>query len=110
MKSYELTTGTQLYSVEFSGSNGQFDFLEISLVYDKSDTHTTIYDSYNLELVATHIQSLSIKNSSQTYSLSNEIKFDMNSKNNKYNLHRQFVAWSCDGSSVAPLSATSQGK
>ena len=39
----------------------------------------------------------------QNYSLSNEIKYDTNNKIDKYNLYRQFVAWSCDGCSVAPL-------
>lgn len=66
LKLYELTTGTRLYSVKFSGANSQFNHLEISLVYDKSDAHTTIFDSNNLELGATHIQSLTIENASQT--------------------------------------------
>ena len=35
--------------------------------------------------------------------MSNEIKLDVSSKNNTYNLHRQFVVWSCDRRSVAPL-------
>ena len=37
-------------NVEFFGANIQFDWLETSLTYDKSDKHTTIYDSYNAEL------------------------------------------------------------
>ena len=39
----------------------------------------------------------------QTYNLSNKIKFGINNKNDKYNLYRQFVTWSCNGCYVAPL-------
>ena len=52
--------------MEFSGANRWFDFLEIFLVYEKSDAHSTIYHNYNLELVATHIQSRTIENASLT--------------------------------------------
>ena len=34
----------------------------MSLVYDKSDQHQTIYDSYDTELVSKLIQSLTIQN------------------------------------------------
>ena len=50
-KIYENSTGTNSINVEFYGSNRQFDKLELSLVYDKSDKHLTIYDSCNDELV-----------------------------------------------------------
>ena len=46
-KTYEISKGTDSLNVEFLGSNRQFDWLEISIVPDKSDKHTTIYDSYN---------------------------------------------------------------
>ena len=36
--------------------------LELSLVYDKSDKHTTIYDSYNVEQVAKEIKSVKLSN------------------------------------------------
>ena len=45
-----------------------------------------------LELTSTHIQSL--LNASQTYSLSNKIKYNVDNKNDHYVLHRQLVAWS----------------
>ena len=54
-----------------------------------------------LELTSTHIQSL--LNASQTYSLSNKIKYNVNNKNDHYVLHRQLVAWSWKGSSAALL-------
>ena len=34
------------------GSYRQFDWLEISIVPDKSDKHSTIYDSYNRERIS----------------------------------------------------------
>ena len=38
-KSYEVNVGTQTNVVEFKGVNKQFSFLEISLVYGKSEQH-----------------------------------------------------------------------
>ena len=46
-KTYEIKQGSDSLNVEFLGANRQFDWLEISLVNDKSDKHSTIYDSYN---------------------------------------------------------------
>ena len=51
-KTYEINTGQDSLEVEFLGANRQFDWIEISIVYDKSDKYTTIYDSYNRELAA----------------------------------------------------------
>ena len=47
---FEISAGTQSINVGFIGANKQFAFLEISLVYDKSDQHKTIYNSYNVEV------------------------------------------------------------
>lgn len=51
-KTCEMSVGSDNKNVAFLGSNTQFDWLEISLIYDKSYKHTTIYDSYNIELAA----------------------------------------------------------
>ena len=51
-KTYEIGFGQHSINIDFLGSNRQFDWLEISLVFDKSDKDTTIYDSYNVELVS----------------------------------------------------------
>ena len=48
------------------------DWLEMSLVSDKSDKHTTIYDSYNVELAAKYIKSVKLSNFIEIYSLTNE--------------------------------------
>ena len=54
-KRYEIKKGSDTLNVEFLGSNRQIDWLEISIVNDKSDNHTIIYDSYNREVAAQKI-------------------------------------------------------
>ena len=51
-KTYEIKQGSDSLNVEFLGANRQFDWIEISIVPDKSDKHTTIYDSYNREMAS----------------------------------------------------------
>ena len=43
-KAYEINIRTDSINIDFLRANRQFDWLELSLVYDKSDKHTTIYD------------------------------------------------------------------
>ena len=38
--------------IDFLGANRQFDWLELSLVYDKSDKHNAAYDSYDVEMAS----------------------------------------------------------
>ena len=102
-KTYEIKTGSDSINVEFLGANRQFDWLEISILNDKSDKHTTIYDSYNRELAAQKIKTLQLSNFTEIYSLTNEKKFDIDNLTQKHVLYKQFVAWNCNGSSVAPL-------
>ena len=73
-KTYEISKGQDSLNVEFLGSNRQFDWLEISIVPDKSDKHTTIYDNYNRELASQTIKSLKLSNFTEIYSLTNEKK------------------------------------
>ena len=51
-KTYERNVGQDSLNINFLGANRQFDGMELSLVYDKSDKHTTIYDSYNIEIAS----------------------------------------------------------
>ena len=102
-KTYEINTGSDSLNVEFLGSNRQFDWIEISIVPDKSDKHTTIYDSYNRELASQTIKTLQLTNFTEIYSLANEKKYDIDNLTQKHLLYKQFVAWNCNGSSVAPL-------
>ena len=73
-KTYEINVGQDSIDIDFLGANRQFDWLEISLVYDKSDKHTTIYDSYNHELAAKKIKLVKLSNFNEIYSLTNEKK------------------------------------
>ena len=102
-KTYEISAGTDSLNVEFLGSNRQFDWLEISIVPDKSDKHTTIYDSYNRELASQEINTLKLTNFTEIYSLTNKKKYDTDNLTQRHLLYKQFVAWNCNGSSVVPL-------
>ena len=51
-KIYKLQMGLEGFTVGFKGCKRQFDWLEISLVYNKSDKHLRIYNSYNAECAA----------------------------------------------------------
>ena len=44
-KTYKIKQGSDSLNVEFLGANRQFDWLEISMVNNKSDKHSTIYNS-----------------------------------------------------------------
>ena len=103
-KTYEIQKGSDSLNVEFLGANRQFDWIEISIVPDKSDKHTTIYDSYNREMAAQLIKSLRLSNFTEIYSLTTEKKYDTDNLTQLYLQYKQFAAWNCNGSSVAPLS------
>ena len=91
-QSFEINVRLQSLVVNFVGGNRQFVFLESSLVYNKSDQHKTIYDSYNVEVATQKIKSLKIGNSSLAHALTNEIKYDVDDAEDAYWLYAQFVA------------------
>ena len=91
-------------TVDFLGSSRQFAWLEISLVFDKSNKHTTIYDIYNVEVAAKYIKSIKLTNFNEIYSLTNEKKYDTDNLTQKHLLYKQVVAWACNACSTAPLS------
>ena len=101
--SYEVNVGTQTNVVEFKGKNKQFSFVEISLVYDKSELHNSVYDSYNAELAATHISSIQLENLNNKYGEINR-KYDLTEEHDKYLMYRNFVGWATgQGYTVGPL-------
>ena len=75
-KMYELQEGSQEFTVDFKACDRQFDWLEISLLYDKSNKHLTIYDSYNAECAARIIKKIELSNIWDAYSATNMMKFD----------------------------------
>ena len=60
-KTYEINIGQDSLDIDFLGANRQFDCIEWSFVYDKSDKHTTMYDSYNVKMAAKIIKSVKLK-------------------------------------------------
>ena len=103
-KTYPIQKGSDSLSVEFLGGNRQFDWTEISILHDKSNKYTTTYDSYNREMAAQLIKSLRLINFSDLCSLANEKKISTDNLTQKHLLYKQFLAWSCNGSSVVPVS------
>ena len=101
LKTYD--TGTQDFSVDFIAASRQFDWIKILLVFDKSDTHLTIYDSYNAESTARLIKSLEFRNVSEEHSTTNTLKYDTSNDLQKHLLCKQFVAWHTNGCLTAPL-------
>ena len=61
MKKHKLQTGSQEFTVEFKGCKRQLDLSEISLIYDKSDKHLSIYHSYNVQCAARSIKISSLQ-------------------------------------------------
>ena len=57
-KTHELQAGSLEFTVDSKGSDRQFDWLKISLLYDKSDKHLTICNSYNAECAARMIKKM----------------------------------------------------
>ena len=102
-QSFEINVGTQSQKINFYGAAAQFDFLEISIAFDKSDQHQTIYDSCDIELAAKTVQSLTIENASNTYSLTGTLELNIDNEDDKHLLYQMFVAYNCDGCSAAPL-------
>ena len=94
---FQVNTGTQDFTCTFKGAQRQFDWLEISTVYDRSYQHTTIYDSYDVELACFQIK---FENPSITYSLTGKLSYDLTREDDKNMLYKMLVAHSCDGCSL----------
>ena len=100
---FETNTGTQDFTCTFKGAQRQFDWLEISIVYDKSYQHTTIYDSYDLEIVAKLIKTVKFENKTKTYSLTGKLSDDLELEDEKHILYKMLAVYNCNGCSSAPL-------
>ena len=69
----------------------------------KSYQHSTVYDSYDLELAAKLIKTVKFESTSTTYSLTGKLSFDLKKEDEKNVLHKMLVAHACNGCSSAPL-------
>ena len=94
-QTFEVAEGAQTVSVDFQGASRDINWLEISLLYDKSYAHETVYDSYGVELAAQLIESIKFVNASKAYSLTGKISYDTNNKDEKYLMYKMFVAYIC---------------
>ena len=103
-KSYELVVGAQSKTFTFQNVFKQFTFLEFSLIFDRSDQHLNMFDSYNAEVAATQIKSIKLQNASNTYSRYSDIKFDLEDEEDRFTLYNSFVAFVTNGSSIVPES------
>ena len=72
-------------------------------MYDKSDVHKTIYDSYDIEHASTLIKNVELENASNNYSLLNDIDLDFENGFDKQQLCKQFVAYNCKSCISVPL-------
>ena len=100
----QLVVGAQSKTLTFTNVFKQFAFLEFSLLFDRSDQHLSIYDSYNAEAAATNIKSIKLQNASNTYSQHNTIKFDLEDEEDCFTLYNSFVVFVTKGSSIVPES------
>ena len=103
-KTFEINVGSQSHVVDFTGASRQFSFVEIRLVFDKSEQHNSQYDSYNFELASTMIGAVQLENLNNKYGELNR-KYDLNDEHDKYTMYKYFAAWATGGGpSVGPLS------
>ena len=102
-QSLEINTGTQSLKVNLRGLNKQIEWLEIPFVFEKSDQHQTVYDSYDIELVAKYLQLLALENASTTYSLTGQLQYNVSNEDDKHWLYQMFVAYHCARCRAAPL-------
>ena len=65
----------------FKVANRMFDWLEISLTYNKSNKHNTVCNSYNVKKA---IKSLELENISEAYNLTNQMKYDVTNKTQEH--------------------------
>ena len=61
-KTCEVATGSDSINIDFLDSSRQFNWLEIYLVFNKSNKHVSFYDSYNAKLAAKYIKLVKLLN------------------------------------------------
>ena len=88
---FEINKGTQSITVTFKGAQRQVQWLEISLIYDKSFQYLTTYDSYDLELATKLIEKIKFQNTTSTYILMGIIGYNQGNYEEKKSLYQMFV-------------------
>ena len=88
---FEINKGAQSITVTFKGAQRQVQWLEISLIYDKSFQYLTTYDSYDLELATKLIEKIKFQNTTSTYILMGIIEYNQGNYEEKKSLYQMFV-------------------
>ena len=101
---FEVAVGTQNFTCLFQGAQRQIDWVELSILYDKSYHHETIYDSYDVELAPKLIKTIKFDNASTTYSLTGQIEYNLEKEDDRNILYKMLAAFQCGGYSSATLS------
>ena len=99
-----MAIGTQNFTCLFQGAQRQIDWVELSIVYDKSYHHETIYDSFDVELATRIVKNIKFDNASTTYSLTGQLEYNLEKEDDRNNLYKMLSAFQCGGYSSAPLS------
>ena len=76
-KIYEIYIGKNSLDIDVLRANRQFEWIELFLVYDKSDKQTTIYDINNVEITSAIIKLVKLTNFTEIYSLTIEKKLTL---------------------------------
>ena len=100
---FRVGTDAQTFTCKFKGAKRQFDWFEISVVYDKLFQRTTIFDSFDLQPASKLIQTIKFENTTTTYSLTRKFSYDFEKDGDKNILYKMFIAKQCNGCSTAPL-------
>ena len=101
-QTYEMEVGSQSQTVKFTNMPTQIEWMEISIVYNKSYVHSTAYDSYDCEIAGFLISNIKIENA-KVYGTATELNYDLTNNNVKNQIYSNFVAYQCNGCSTAPL-------
>ena len=98
-----MNVGAQSRKVNFYSFPSQFEFIEISIVYDRSEEHQTICNSYELELAERNVQLVKLENVTNTYNVTGTLEYNIDNEDDKHPLYAIFVAYNCNGCSAALL-------
>ena len=92
-QSLEINLGTQSLKVNFRRLKKKTEWLKIYLVFDKSDQHQTVCDSYDAEVAAKYVQLLALENALTAYSLTGQLEYNVSNEDDKHWLYQMFVAY-----------------
>ena len=98
-----MNVGAQSRKVNFYSFPSQFEFMETLIVYDRSEQHQTICNSYELELAARNVQLVKLENVTNTYNVTGTLEYNIDNEDDKHPLYPIFVTYNCNGCSAALL-------